>query len=192
MQAARFWKYVVVVAALGVMAGCSDDDNNGNDEGSLTTEEDELTLTDAQIARVLEVANEGEVMLSQLALERGTASAVRDFGDRMVREHTAAQQRLASLLQNEGLEAVDSPLSTQLQDEVQRMITVLRNVEAERFDLAFMDAQVAVHASVAMVGDSLLTPQVQNQALAQELRTQRVDVQTHLQDAASIQAGLFK
>jgi putative membrane protein len=73
MQAARFWKYVVVVAAIGVMAGCSDDDNNGNNEGRTIPEEDELTLTDAQIARVLEVANEGEVMLSQLALERGTA-----------------------------------------------------------------------------------------------------------------------
>jgi putative membrane protein len=191
MQAARFWTYAVVLSAIAMLAGCSDNENNG-DTGQTTTGAEDMTLTDAQVARVLEVANDGEVMLSQLAVERATNPTVRDFGDRMVREHTAARQRLTPLIQNQGLQPADSTLSQQLQEELQRIMNQLQNAEGERFDLAFMDAQVAVHARTAMVGDALLTPQAQNQSLVQELRTMRVDVQTHLQDAAAIQAGLFK
>jgi putative membrane protein len=191
MQAARFWTHVVVLAAVALLAGCSDDENGGGG-GTIPTGQEDMMLTDAEILRVLEVANDGEVMLSQLAVQKATSADVRGFAERMVNEHTAARQRLTPLMQNQGLQAVDNNISQQHQEEIQRMMNMLENVQGENFDLAFMDAQVAAHARTAMVGDALLTPQAQNQSLVQELRILRVDVQTHLQEAAAIQAGLFK
>ena len=193
MQVARCWVSAALLGALVLMSGCADDDDNGGapEERTGDTGGQDLTLTDAQIVRVLVVANEGEVMLGELGQQRATNSAVRDFSTRMVNEHTAARQRLDPLLQSENLQPEESVISQQLQEEVQRMMEALRDLQGERFDLALMDAQVAVHARTAMVGDALLTPQVRNTALSQELQAQRQTVQTHLQDAAAIQADLF-
>lgn len=193
MRMARNWMWAVLASAsLVLVAGCSDDDA---EETSLVTDAgtggDELNLTDAQIARVALVANEGEVMLGQLGQSRATAASVRNFNARMVTEHTAARQRLEQLVQEQGLTPEDSPVSQQLQEEVQRMMVALERAPAERFDLAMMGSQVAVHARTAMTADSLLAPQAQNTALIQELRTQRGDVQEHLLDAATLHDSLF-
>ncbi len=190
MRGMGCWKWAVLASVLTLSAGCSDDDDTGEGTESGNRVED-LVLNDAQIARVLQVANEGEIQLSQVGLSRATATAARNFATRMVTEHTAARQRLDSLLQAQGLQPADSIVAQQLQEEVQRLVLALEAAQGTAVDLALMDAQLAAHARTAMLGDALLTPQVQNEALAQELRTQRLDVQEHLRDALPIQSDLL-
>ncbi|NMO15043.1 DUF4142 domain-containing protein [Pyxidicoccus fallax] len=192
MHTKRSWMGAVLVSALLVLgAGCDDDDNNGDTPPpEAAPEVQDLTLSDAQIVRVLVVANEGEVMLGQLGQQRATSAEVRDFNARMVTEHTEAQQRLEQLAQDQGLVPEDSAVSQQLQDEVQRMMETLEAAPADTFDLAMMGSQVAAHARTAMTGDALLMPQVQNTALRQELMTLRRSVQEHLEEGADIHSDL--
>jgi putative membrane protein len=96
------------------------------------------------------------------------------------------------VLQQQGIQPEDTELTRRLQDEFQRVMTPLPNLQGKTLDLALMDAQVTLHASTALVGDSLLTPQVQNPALAQELLTERQTVQQHLLDAANLQDTVYK
>ncbi|RKH37932.1 DUF4142 domain-containing protein [Corallococcus sicarius] len=152
------------------------------------------TLTDAQIARVLQVANEGEVLLAQFGGPLATDTATRDYNAQMVVEHTAAKQRLDALLQAQGITPEDSPLSLQLQTEVQQLLTLLQGPEAPQgaaFDLALMSAQLNAHARTAFIGDSLLGPQVTLPALTQEVQAERQQVQQHVQEAEEIQTRLL-
>jgi putative membrane protein len=195
MRMAKSWMWAVLASAsLVLVAGCSEDNVDTDDTGLVADAgpgEEDLNLSDAQIAQVMLVANEGEVMLGQLGQTRATDISVRDFNARMVTEHTAARQRLEQLVQAQGLTPEDSPVSLAMQEEVARMIAALERAPDESFDLAMMGSQVAAHARTAMTADSLLAPQARNTALIQELQTQRGDVQEHLVEAATLHDSLF-
>ncbi|NOK23133.1 DUF4142 domain-containing protein [Corallococcus carmarthensis] len=201
MRTAKFWMGTVLAGALALGYGCGSDAKDpipqeapqqypdaGTDAGVL------LTLTDAQIARILQVANEGEVMLGQYAAPLATDPAILAFNQQMVTEHTAVKQRLDALLATEGIVPEDTALSLQLQTDIQQMMQVLGGPNAPppgtARDLALISAQVAAHARVAFIGDSLLTTQATNTALQQELLTERQGVQTHIDAATDLQSGL--
>ncbi|MCY1030772.1 DUF4142 domain-containing protein [Corallococcus sp. BB11-1] len=200
MRLAGYWLGAVLAGAMvlgGSACGADADDKDTNPPPGLQTVADAgtvLTLTDAQIARVLQVANEGEVMLGGFGAPLATDPAVRDFNTAMVTEHTAARQRLDAFLQSQGITPEDTPLSLQLQAEVQQVMEILQGPEAPQgaaFDLALMSAQLNAHARTAFIGDSLLTPQVTLPAMAQELQTQRQQVQLHIQEAEALQMRLL-
>ncbi|RKH66631.1 DUF4142 domain-containing protein [Corallococcus interemptor] len=203
MRTAKFWMGTLLAGALALGYGCGSDASKdpvpqdvpqqqlpdaGTDAGV------NLTLTDAQIARVLQVANEGEVMLGQYAAPLATDEAVRDFNNQMVTEHTAVKQRLDALLAAEGITPEDSPLSLQLQTEVQQLMLILQGPDAPAkgaaLDLALISAQLNAHARTAFLADSLLSPQVSSEALAQEALAERQAVQQHIDEAEAIQSDL--
>ncbi|MHA7631812.1 DUF4142 domain-containing protein [Corallococcus sp. M7] len=203
MRTAKFWMGTLLAGALALGYGCGSDANKdptpqdapqqqvpdaGTDAGVV------LTLTDAQIARVLQVANEGEVMLGQYAAPLATDQAVIDFNNQMVTEHTAVKQRLDALLAAEGITPEDSALSLQLQTEIQQLMLILQGPNAPAagpaLDLALISAQLNAHARTAFIGDSLLSPQATNAALQQELLSERQAVQMHINEASDIQSDI--
>ncbi|CAM4509084.1 DUF4142 domain-containing protein [Corallococcus exiguus] len=203
MRTAKFWMGTLLAGALALGYGCGSEANKdptpqdapqqqypdaGTDAGVL------LTLTDAQIARVLQVANEGEVMLGQYAAPLATEQAVIDFNNQMVTEHTAVKQRLDALLAAQGITPEDTTLSLQLQTDVQELMQILAGPNAPPAgaarDLALISAQLDAHARVAFLADSLLSPQIVNPALKQEATTERQGVQMHINSAATIQSNL--
>ncbi|NOK39082.1 DUF4142 domain-containing protein [Corallococcus exercitus] len=200
MRTAKFWVGTVLAGALALGYGCGSNAENPTPQEATQQGPDAgtdggvvLTLTDAQIARVLQVANEGEVMLGQYAAPIATNPDVRAFNEQMVTEHTAVKQRLDALLATEGIVPEDTALSLQLQAEIQQLMQVLQGPNAPTgaaLDLALISAQLNAHARTAFVGDSLLTPQVANTALAQELTTERQAVQMHIDKATDLQSGL--
>ncbi|MFP2927101.1 DUF4142 domain-containing protein [Pyxidicoccus sp. 3LG] len=193
MRNAKGWMWAVLASATVVLsAGCGgNEDTNTNLVTDTDQHEDPLTLTDAQIARVAQVANEGEVMLGELGQARATDPAVRDFNTRMVSEHTAVLQRLNQVLQAQGIQPEDSPVSLQLQEEVQRLMAAVERAPADKFDLAMMEAQLTAHARTALTADAVLAPQAQNAALVQELTAERQSVQAHLREAATLQSTVY-
>ncbi|WP_223633464.1 DUF4142 domain-containing protein [Corallococcus sp. EGB] len=209
MRTARFWMGTLVAGALALGYGCGSSAKEdpapqdapqqsmdagpdagmdaGTDAGVM------LTLTDAQIARVLQVANEGEIMLGQFAAPLATSTAVRDFNNQMVTEHTAVNQRLDALLSAQGITPEDSELSLKLQSDIQQLMQYLSGPHAPAkgaaLDQALISAQLDAHAQVAFLSDALLSTQIVNPALKQEALAERQTVQTHINSAASIQSG---
>ncbi|QIB67514.1 DUF4142 domain-containing protein [Kineobactrum salinum] len=80
-----------------------------------------------------------ELETARLALENGT-SHVRDFARRMIEDHTKANEKLASLASQEGLEIADDAT---LMDQAQAMI--LKVQDGESFDEAYIDNQIVAH-----------------------------------------------
>jgi len=91
---------------------------------------------------VMQAASSGmaEVQLGQLATERGASAEVKQFGQRMVDDHTKANQELLTLAQ-----AKNIPVATEIDQQHQTMADTLATLEGAAFDRAYMTGQVADH-----------------------------------------------
>ncbi len=84
--------------------------------------------------------NQGEIVLGRLAEQRGTSRPVKDFGHRMVTEHTKAldaSKRVASTVHSSLPKSVDAP--------TQAMYDDLSKKSGRDFDTAYLDAMVSGH-----------------------------------------------
>jgi len=81
-----------------------------------------------------------EVEAGKLAQEKGTSADVKSFAEMMVKDHTAANEKLKSLADSKKLEV---STNAQLMDKAKSMILELRS--AKSFDQAYANNQVNAH-----------------------------------------------
>lgn len=81
-----------------------------------------------------------EIEGAKVALEKSTSQDVKDFAQRMIEDHRAANQRLRDLAKQKGLEMSDD---ASLMAQAKTMILQLR--EGESFDEAYANNQVQAH-----------------------------------------------
>jgi putative membrane protein len=91
---------------------------------------------------VHEAARSGiaEVKLGQMATERAESPDVRQFGQRMVTDHTKANDKLKSIAQDKNIE-VPTEMSTQHQQIAER----LSDLQSTSFDRAYIRQMVEDH-----------------------------------------------
>ncbi|MCY0998725.1 DUF4142 domain-containing protein [Myxococcus sp. MISCRS1] len=188
MHGVRGWMGALLAGVVVLAMGCMNESSQSPVPGLSTRT---VELTDAQILRVMQVANESEIAFGALGQSRASTASVRDFSVKMVSEHTVAREELGLLAVDQELRPADSELSSMLMADAQHMMAEMDSLEGTRFDLALMDVQLALHARTAMLLDSLLLSQSGNEALRQTLTAQRKAVQAHLEEALPIQKALF-
>ncbi len=81
-----------------------------------------------------------EVQLGQLAAQKASDSQVKAFGQRMVDDHTKANNELTSLASSKGMTPPTSPKATD-----QAMKDKLSGLSGQQFDKQYMDAMVTDH-----------------------------------------------
>lgn len=81
-----------------------------------------------------------EVQLGQLAEQKASSQSVKDFGQRMVTDHTKANDQLKSLAAGDG---VTLPASMNAKD--QALYNKLSGMSGAAFDRAYMNAMVRDH-----------------------------------------------
>ncbi len=81
-----------------------------------------------------------EVQLGQLAEQRASSQAVKDFGQRMVTDHGKADQKLDSLASSDGV-----TVPTTLDAKDQALYDRLSGLSGSAFDRAYMRAMVNDH-----------------------------------------------
>ncbi|MGI4840297.1 MAG: DUF4142 domain-containing protein [Janthinobacterium lividum] len=81
-----------------------------------------------------------EVEAGKLAQEKGTAADVKAFGAMMVKDHTAANEKLKAIADQKKLEV---STDAELMDKAKAMILDLRS--AKSFDQAYANNQVKAH-----------------------------------------------
>jgi putative membrane protein len=81
-----------------------------------------------------------EVQAGKMAMERAASAEVKAFGQRMVDDHTHANQELMTLAQAKRL-----PVATKLDQKHQAMADKLATLHGAEFDQAYMAGQLADH-----------------------------------------------
>lgn len=87
-----------------------------------------------------------EVELGKEASEKGGTSEVKDFGNRMVKDHTAANDELKSLAEKKGIALTDK-LDARHQGQVDK----LSRLSGSAFDKAYVTNQVRAHESTVQL-----------------------------------------
>jgi putative membrane protein len=81
-----------------------------------------------------------EVQLGQLAQQKGTNAAVKDFGAMMVKDHSAANQKLKALASSMQVALPDSPSLMQ-----KASMAKLELLSGDSFDKSYIKAMIADH-----------------------------------------------
>jgi putative membrane protein len=104
--------------------------NTGGESGrSQGNENSTLSSADRDFMTKAAMAGMNEVQLGQLAAKQGSSDAVRQFGQQMVTDHTAAHEKLTQLASTKGV-----TLPTALDSAAQEKMTKLQALTGPAFD----------------------------------------------------------
>lgn len=143
-------------------------------------------VSDGEIVGVLEAANQGELDLAQVALEKGSDPRVKEFASQMRQEHGQAKEKLAGL----GIRPVGGEMSRRIGDRGRSAVARLKGLEGATFDRAYVENQVSEHASLLRHIDEKLVPNAREGKLATMLQELRPAVEAHLEHARRLKAEL--
>ncbi|HUO60377.1 MAG TPA: DUF4142 domain-containing protein [Candidatus Acidoferrales bacterium] len=170
------------LAAIPVVAQTSSQSNAGGSSSSSMSANASGSLDMADKHFVNKAAQGGlaEVELGQLAEQNGSSPAVKSFGERMVTDHTKANDELKSVAQQKG---VTPPTTLDMHDKSTK--ERLSKLQGAEFDKAYMQNMVKDHekdvAEFRKAAENAKDPDVK--AFAQ--KTLPV-LEQHLQEARSV------
>ncbi len=148
--------------------------------------------TDAEIAHIVVTANQVDIDAGKLAQSRGHSEQVKDFGERMVTDHTAVNKSAETLATSLHLAPEPNATSTSLQQGGEENLAALKKLNGAAFDKAYIEHEVAYHQKVLDALDNTLIPSAQNAQLKALLVKTRPAFVDHLEHARQLQASLGK
>jgi len=169
-----FWGVLLAMSAAGVLAAESGGPN------------------DAQIAAIVVTANQVDIDAGKLAKAKGHSKEVREFGQRMVTDHSGVNKSATELVRKLHVTPEPNPTSQSLQQGGDQNLANLKKLEGAAFDKAYIDHEVAYHEAVLSALDKTLIPSAQNAELKALLVKVRPAFVAHLEHAKEIQATLAK
>ncbi|MCC3406874.1 MAG: DUF4142 domain-containing protein [Microcoleus sp. PH2017_10_PVI_O_A] len=122
--------------------GSSNKNNPGRSPSSSTGENSPNSVSSTDTNFVMQAAQSGmlEVQLGRLAVQRGSSSAVKQYGQEMIEEHTRANQELMQLAMQKGVEV---PL--QMSGQNKALSDRLSGLSGTSFDAAYKQAMIDSH-----------------------------------------------
>jgi putative membrane protein len=107
---------------------------------SAAAQQQQLSKQDMEFMKNAAIGGMAEVELGKLAQQNGHAQQVKDFGARMVQDHSKANDELKSIAQQKGVQLPD-----QLDAEHQAMRDRLAKLQGDAFDRAYMRMMTTDH-----------------------------------------------
>src|SRR3954469_9167900 len=95
---------------------------------------------DAIFVRAIAIGGRAEVIFAQLAEQRTQVTAIRQFAQRMVQDHTKANNRLIELARQAGL-----PIPEELDQDHRTERTSIEGLSGTAFDNAYIRGQITDH-----------------------------------------------
>jgi putative membrane protein len=148
------------------------------------------SVSDAQIAKIVKTANQGEVDAAKYARSKTSNAEVKDFANTMINAHEQNDQDERALLKKIRLNPADSTASENLEASAKTDMANLKRMKGADFDHAYIDGQVTMHQTVLNSLDNTLIPSAQNPDLKAMLQKTRGAVAEHLEHAKSLQENL--
>ena len=179
------------------MAGCASDNatstqaagTSAQAAGTTARSTSQADLSDGEILGVVKMANEAEVMTSQVAVQKAMAPEVRDFAQQMIDSHSEADQKVDQTAAAEEPPS-ESVLAATIADEAKARIETLYAQTGPEFDRAYVEAQLKMHQEVLDTIENELLPDTENPEVRQLLETLREDVKQHLAKTEQLQQEL--
>jgi putative membrane protein len=148
--------------------------------------------TDPQIAAIVVTANQVDIDAGKLAKARAQSKEVRDFGQRMITDHSGVNKAATELVQKLHVTPEPNSTSASLQKGGDQNLATLKSLKGSAFDKAYIDHEVTYHEAVLEAMDKTLIPSAQNPELKALLVKVRPAFVAHLEHAKQLQTELAK
>ena len=145
-------------------------------------------MTDANIAAVLDAANESDSAFGALAVRKGRSTDVKNFGRLMMGEHHALRLQGQQLVKRLNV-TPQPPANFDLPNKQRDAMNDLQGKSGADFDKAYIDHEVDFHKQVLQTAQQALD-QAQNAELKDLIRKAAPVIQKHLDRAEQIQKKL--
>ena len=140
---------------------------------------------DPTIVAIFDAANTWDMQTGQLAVDRGSTKAVRDFGAMLVRDHKQVRQQGRDLAKQ--LKVTPTPPKDfALAKSHAETMTRLRKLKGKEFDKAFLENEVAYHKAVIDAVNTTLLPALQNAEVKQLVTTVAPAFKAHMDAAQNL------
>lgn len=127
--------------------------------------------TDPQIAHIAYTAGVLDIEAANQALKMSHNSAVRDFAQEMVRDHSAVNDKALALVKKLKVTPEDNPTSASLTKAADSERRKLSRLSGAAFDREYVNNEVAFHKTVNTALASTLIPSAKNAELKSLLET---------------------
>ncbi|MET0285022.1 MAG: DUF4142 domain-containing protein [Polyangiales bacterium] len=147
-------------------------------------------LTDAQIAKVLDAVDTGEIAQAKLAQKKSKNPKVKKFAAHLIQAHTKSSTKAKAWAKKAKLTPEESPVSQELTEKGAASLASLESADAASFDAAFIAAQAQAHDEVVSLIDSRLAPGATDEQLKAFLTETRTMVESHATQAKELEAAV--
>ena len=146
-------------------------------------------LSDANIVWILDAANLSDSAWGSIAATKGTSAQVREFGQRMMRDHHALRKQGQDLAKK--LNLTPTPTADDSSQSVlQHANDMLNNTpKGKDFDKAYIDHEVEYHKAVLQTATTAMGA-AQNAELKNLIQKAAPLIQAHLDMAEKIQKSM--
>lgn len=148
------------------------------------------TLSEGQIAMIVDLANTAEIEQGKLALSKAKSASVKKFATKMVKHHTEAKNEGTKIAKQLNVTPSQSQEASSLKSDADAALGKLRGATGAAFDVAYIDGQVDAHRDVLALIDQQLLPSAKSEQAVSALKRAREVVAAHLEEAKTIQADL--
>jgi putative membrane protein len=201
----RGHRWVLTAPLLVLMAACSGGDDENQVGGDATADTTPATtqappppppapastLTDGNIVAILLASGKSEIVPSDSVRGRLDNGQVKQFAQHMITQHTALNDTVLTVAQQNNITPAPNALSAQLDSTSSATVQRLRGLSGPQLDRAFMEYMVASHDSALQAVNKHLIPSAQNPQLRATIQNQvRPVVTAHLAQARTILASL--
>ncbi len=129
------------------------------------------TPTDPQIAHIAYTAGQIDISAAELAIKKSTNQDIIDFAKQMAEDHKAVNDQALALVTKLGVTPEDNATSQDLNKAAADKLAELEKLDGAAFDKAYIDNEVAFHATVNGALSTVLIPSAQNAELKALLET---------------------
>lgn len=148
------------------------------------------SMTDGQIAEILEEANEAEIDAAKIAKDDARNKEVKDFAKHMLSQHEVNKKDAKKIVKKADIDQESSQWSKALKEDAKNKKSLLKKQTNTTFDKTYIDQQVSMHQQLLNDLDQKYIPQAKNPEFKAHLQSTRTHVSEHLERAKSLQSKL--
>lgn len=179
---ARVW-FVGATLCLA-LAGCGADEQSAGGPNNKPPHQAE-TLSTAQITGVIASINQGAIKQAELVVDRLEDDAVRQYAQKMISEHEAAEGELERLMTKLAVRPESSSMRTDFEGFTERLNRTITEETPARVHIAFLDAEIQLHRKALKTLDQLLA-ETQQGELRAYLENFRQTLQQHFEQGQQL------
>lgn len=145
---------------------------------------------DGEIVAVLIAANNNEIAVADLALEKASSPEVKHYADTLKIQHAQNLKDTLLLKDKEAIKPEQTAAIKHLEKKGQADLKKLSTKNSTQFDKDYINAMIKGHKELLKEFDHKLLRQVKNNSLKELLITTRPHIEAHLEEAQKIQKSL--